>query len=157
VLASASFLCHTNGDSASAFQPSFPTPRTAVSTEELAGPPSPSRKSRKSPASESDPWRKAPALPLELLKRLRDPGVTEGKSKARCDRNVIVPCSKQVNVDQDGSEFCSGKQLKDHVEWRIFTTDQNTPCDLQNRGRDTSSECVSPCCFPLRRRLEVGF
>jgi hypothetical protein len=33
-----------------------------------------------------------------------------------CDKNVIVPCSERLRVDQNGSERISGKRLKNQVE-----------------------------------------
>jgi hypothetical protein len=47
------------------------------------------------------------------------------------DKNVIVPWSERVNVDQNGSEPDPGKRLMNHVEGRIFITSQNTSGDLQ--------------------------
>lgn len=33
-----------------------------------------------------------------------------------CDKNVIVPCSEPVKIDQNASERRSGKRLKNQVE-----------------------------------------
>jgi hypothetical protein len=33
-----------------------------------------------------------------------------------CDKNVIVPCSERVNVDQEAAELSSGRRLKNQIE-----------------------------------------
>jgi hypothetical protein len=68
-----------------------------------------------------------------------------------CDENVIVPCSERIRLDQNVSELISGKRLKNHVEWRIFITDQNTLGDLQNRRAADNAVNVDP--FPRFRRF----
>jgi hypothetical protein len=37
-------------------------------------------------------------------------------AKNCCDKNVIVPCSERVRVEQNGSERISGNWLKNQVE-----------------------------------------
>jgi hypothetical protein len=42
-------------------------------------------------------------------------------------------CSERVKVDQKRSERFPGKRWKNQVAYTVFTTHQNTLCDLQNR------------------------
>ena len=56
-----------------------------------------------------------------------------GSRLSDCDEIVMDVRSESVSSDQNGSTWTICKRLKNQLEYKIFITDQNFLCVLQNR------------------------
>ena len=64
----------------------------------------------------TDPKQLRGAFPFHSLKLPLRVARASCEASVCCDKNVMVPCSERVRVDQNASKLSSGKRLKNHIQ-----------------------------------------